>query len=119
MARLVKQRIDLRHTHLFGTGADLRDVVAGFDLSLVDYAKIEAGSAVLHHEGGHLRLGHSDTQPVTGDTRLGHFEQGAADPVTVSDTDIAIGETVDGEILAELPVDEVVSSQVVLPIAIG
>ncbi len=83
------------------------------------HAEIEAGPAVLDHQRGHFRLVQADAQPVTGDTRLRDLEQGAADPVTVSDAHLCIRQAIDSEILSELPVDEVVSSQLVLPIPIG
>ena len=115
----VKQRIDLGHAHALGPGGDLRDLVAGLDFSFLQHTEIEAGPSVLDHQRGHFRLVHADAQPVTGDTRLRHLEQGAADPVTVSDAHLCIWQAIDGEILSELPIDEVVSSQLVLPIPIG
>jgi hypothetical protein len=57
--------------------------------------------------------------PVTGDTRLRHLEQRAADPVAVSNADLCIRQAIDGKVFAELPINEVVSSQMALPIPIG
>ena len=57
--------------------------------------------------------------PVAGDARLRHFEQGAADPVAVADAHLLVRQAVDGEILPELPIGEVVSTELALPIAIG
>ena len=85
----------------------------------LQHAEIEARSAVLDHQRGHFRLVHTDAQPVTGDARLRHLEQGAADPVAVSNAHLRVRQAIDGKILSELPIDEVVSSQLVLPIPIG
>ena len=115
----VEERIDLEHAHALGPGRDLRDLVAGLDFPFVQHPEIEARSTVLDHQCGHFRLVEANAQPVTGDTRLRHLEQGAADPVTVSDTHLSIRQAIDGEIFSELPMDEVVSSQLVLPIPIG
>ena len=115
----VKQRIDLGHAHALGPGRDPRDLVAGLHFSFLQHTEIEAGSTVLDQQRGHFRLVHTDAQPVTGDARLRHLEQSAADPVTVSDTHLCIRQAIDGEILSELPIGEVVSSQLVLPIPIG
>ena len=41
-----------------------------------------------------------------------------ADPVAIADADLVIGEPLDGEVLAELSVDEVVSSELAFPVPI-
>src|SRR5208282_744623 len=45
--------------------------------------------------------------------------QSAADPVMVPDAHLCVRQALDGEILPELPVGEVLSTQFILPIAIG
>ena len=74
---------------------------------------------MLDHQRGHFRLVHANTQPVTGNARLRHLEQGTTDPVAVSDTHFCIRQTIDGKVLSELSVNEVISSKVVLPVPIG
>src|SRR5262249_34994884 len=76
-------------------------------------------SAARNQQCGHLRLVHADTDTVTGDARLRHFEQSAADLVMVADAHLLVGPAFDREVLAKLPIDEVVSTELVLPIAIG
>jgi hypothetical protein len=51
--------------------------------------------------------------------RLGDLELGFTDAVPVADADLGVGKAVDGEVLAELAVVEVVAPQVLLPIAVG
>jgi len=68
---------------------------------------------------GHLRLVHADAYPVTGDARLCHFEQRAADPVTIANAHLLVGQAVNGEVFPELPIREVVSVELALPVAIG
>ena len=41
------------------------------------------------------------------------------DPVAVADADLVVAEPFDGEVLAELPVDEVVASKLVFPVPVG
>ena len=101
---------------MLGTSQDPHDLVAGFDLALFEDAKIKAGSVMLHDERRHLRLIHPDAEPVAGDARLRHFEQRAADPVPVADAHLGVGQAVDREILAKLPVNEVVAAKLSLPI---
>ena len=115
----VKQRIDLRDAHALGTGRDLHDLVAGFDLALFQNAEIETGPAVRDEQRGHLRLVHADAHPVAGDARLCHFEQSATHPVAIANAHLLVGQAVDCEILPELPIGEVVSTELALPMAIG
>ena len=55
MTGRVQERINLRDGHTLVTGSNLHDLVAGFDLSLLDDAKIEAGSAMRHSTGEPLQ----------------------------------------------------------------
>ena len=118
MAGHVEQRVDLGDLHALGTRRDLHDLVAGFDLSLLEDAEVEAGSAMGDQQCGHLRLVHADADAVAGDTRLRHFEQSTTDPVMIADAHRIIGKSFNGEVLAELPIDEVAAAEPVLPIAV-
>jgi hypothetical protein len=59
----------------------------------------------------HPRLVHPNADPVTGDTRLGHFEQTGPDPVAIANAHLVVGEAPDGEVFAELPKGEVASPE--------
>ena len=48
-----------------------------------------------------------------------YLEGGGADPVAVADADLVVTESFDGEVLAELSVDEVVSAELAFPVPIG
>jgi len=115
----VKQRVDLGHAHAFGAAGDFGDLIAGLDVTFVDHAKIESGPAVLDQQRGHVRLIHANAEPVAGDARLRHLEQGRADFVTIADADLGVGKARDGEIFAELTCDEVQPTEMVLPVTIG
>src|SRR5689334_1074364 len=118
MSALVQQRINLRDGHTLGTLSNLHDLVAGFNLALLDDAKIEAGSAMRHEQCRHPRFVHADADPIAGDARLRHFKDGTPDAIAIPDADLAIGEPIDGEILPELPIAEVASTELGLPIPI-
>jgi len=115
----VQQGVDLGHGHGLGPLRDLGDLAAGSDLALFEDAEVEPGSAMRDQQGGHLRLVHADADPVAGDARLRHFEDGLPDPIPVTDAHFVVGEAVDGKVLPELPVSEVASPEATLPIAIG
>src|SRR5215475_4266555 len=102
-----------------GAGGDPHDLIAGHYFAFLQHTEIEARSTARDEQRGHLRLIHTDAHPVTGDARLSHLEQSAADPVPVADAHLFVRQAIDGEVLPELPVGEVVSTQFVLPIAIG
>jgi hypothetical protein len=95
------------------------DLVAGLDLSPFQDMEIEAGPAVRDKQRGHLRLVHADADPVAGDARLRHFEQSAPNTVMIADAHLVVGQTFDGEVLAEFPISEVGSAELALPIAVG
>src|SRR5579863_5228107 len=75
--------------------------------------------AMLEQQRGHFRLIHTDTYPVACHPWLRHFEKSAADPVTVADAYFRVRQAIDREVFSELPVDEVASRQLLLPIAVG
>lgn len=74
---------------------------------------------MLDQQRGHVRLLHANAEPVASDARLRHFEQGRADPVTIADANLGVGEALDGEVLTELAVDQMRPAQVFLPVAVG
>src|SRR3954462_15529629 len=119
MRRQVKQRIDLEHAHALVSQSDLFDLVTGLDVAFLDHAEIESGAAVPDQQRSHVRLVHANAEPVAGDARLRHFEQGRADPVAVSDAHVGVGEALDRKVLAELAVNEVRSTEMLLPVPIG
>jgi hypothetical protein len=59
-----------------------------------------------------------DADPIAGDARLRHFEQGIADPVMIANAHFGIRQSLDCEILSELAMGKVVSTELVLPITI-
>src|ERR1700733_15270044 len=75
MSRPIEERIDLEDTHALGPTCAPCDFVSCFDFPFVQHTEIEAGPSVFHQQRGHIRLVHADAHPVTGDTRLRHFEQ--------------------------------------------
>src|SRR5690242_9645583 len=66
----------------------------------------------------HPRLAQPDADPKAGHARLRDLEDCVPYLVAVADADLVVGEALDGEVLAELPVHEVVSLQLLLPVAI-
>ena len=50
---------------------------------------------------------------------MGDLEDGGADLVAVADADLVVAQPLDGEVLAELSVDEVVSPELAFPVPVG
>ena len=98
---------------------NLHDLVARADLPFFDDTEIKARPLMRYQKRSHLRVVHPYSDPIAGDARLRYFKQRAADPVAISDADLVIANTIDGQVLAELPILEVVTLKVRLPVAIG
>ena len=56
---------------------------------------------------------------IAGDPGLGDLELGLADAVAVADADLGVRQAVDGQVLPELAVAEVVPAEVILPMPVG
>ena len=115
----VEQRVDLRDRHLLRAGGELDDLVSCLHVAFLEHAEVEAGAAVGDEQGRDARVVHPDPDAVTGDAGLRDFEDGGADPVAVADADLVVAQSLDGEVLAELAVDEVGSSELAFPVAVG
>jgi hypothetical protein len=71
-----------------------------------------------YQQGRHLRIAHSNADPIASDAWLCHLEDRIANSVPISDADLTIRQTVNGEILSKLPVFEIVPAELALPIPI-
>ncbi len=67
----------------------------------------------------HLRIVHSDSEAIAGGAGLSHLKDGGADPVSIPNADLIVGETVNSEIFSELSVLEVISAEFALPIPVS
>ena len=75
----VEQCVDLGDGHLLGSDGELRDLVSGRDLSLLEHPEVEARPVVGDEQGGNPRVVQTDPDSVAGDARLCHLE--AAPPI--------------------------------------
>ena len=119
LVREVQQRVDVRDRELFWSVGGLFDLVAGLDEALLEDAEVEPRAVVRDEQRRHRRLVHADADAVARDARLGDLEQRLADAVAVPDADLVVRQALDGEVLAELAVGEVVASELALPVAVG
>ena len=60
-----------------------------------------------------------DADPIAGIPRLADFDDGSADPETVTDADFAVGETFHCKILTEIPEHEIRPPEMAGPVAVG
>ena len=114
----VEQRVDLGDGHLLRTRRELDDLVARLHLALFEHAEVEARAAVRDEQRGDARVVHAEPDAVAGDARLGDLEDGGADPVPVADAHLVVAQPLDREVLAELSVDEVASSELTFPVPV-
>ena len=118
VSREVEKRVDLGDRHLFRAGRELDDLVPGLHIAFFEHPEVEAGAAMGDEQSGNARVVHPDPDAVAGDTGLRHLEDGRADPEAVADAHAVVGQSLDREVLAELPVHEVVSSELALPVPV-
>ena len=114
----VEERVDLGDRHRLRARRELEDLVSRLHLALFEHAEVEAGAAVGDEQSGNARVVHPDPDAVTGDPGLRDLEDRGADPVAVADADLVVAESLDREVLAELSVDEVVSSKLAFPVPV-
>jgi hypothetical protein len=116
--RKIEQCVGLRHRQPFRTFGNFDDFVACPHLTLFDHAKVKPRPMMRNQQRGHRRLIHSYADAVAGHTRLGDFEQRAADPVTITDQYLAVRQAFHGEVFAELTEGKILAFELVLPVAV-
>src|SRR6516164_3933723 len=115
----IEESVGLGDAHALRTVADLHDLIPGRDVADFEHTEVEPGSVMLHQQGGHAWLVHPESNSVTGHARLRHFEQRAANPITVADADLIVRQAVHREVLAELSKHEILSPELPFPITVG
>jgi hypothetical protein len=118
MSWQVQQGIHFCDSDLFRTLGDSYDVIACADLSFLQHAKVKSWSSMGDKQGGHARLVQADADAVAGYARLGHFEYCSPNAVSVTDRDLVIGKSFNGEVLAELAKSEIRAPQKVRPVMV-
>jgi hypothetical protein len=116
VTRQVEESVDVGHRHRLRAPLEEQDVVARLHVALFEHPQVEAGPAVGDEQRGHPRLVHPDPHAVAGHARLADLEDGRTHAVAVTDAHLVVSESVHGEVLAELAVDEVVAPEELLPV---
>ena len=111
MAGQAEHPVDLRDGHCLWPGRDPHDRIARLNSALAQHPEVKARPVVRDQEPRrHPRVVHSDANPVTV-TRAGrHLEESLANLKAVTDAHLVVRQAADGEVLAELPVLEVVAA---------
>jgi hypothetical protein len=72
-----------------------------------------------HQQRRHQGVSHPYSDAEARHARLRDLEDRLPDQIAIADADLVIGEALDGEVLAELAIGEVVPPEFALPIAVG
>ena len=115
----VEQRVDVGHAQRVRAASGADDLVAGGDVALGQDAQVEPRTVVGDQQRRELRLPHPHPHPEAGDARLGDLELRLTDPVAITDADLVVAESLDGEVLPERAVLQVVASEELLPVPVG
>ena len=108
MAGQIQQPVNFCHGDLLGPVGFLHNFIAGTDFAFFDDAEVEPGTLVGNQQAGHLRLTQANADPVAGDSRLRYLKHCPANAVAVADADLVVTKALDGQVLAELTVLEVI-----------
>src|SRR5262249_44760190 len=117
-ARQIEQCVRVGDSKRMRAALRLNYLVAGFDQPLPDNPHVKAGPVMADQQRGHLGFAKPQADAVAGDPRLSDFELGRADPVPVADAHLVVRQAVDGQVLPELAVTEVVPAEMTLPVPI-
>ena len=119
MSGQIEQRVNLGHGHAHRSFADLDNLIPAAYFAFLQHAEVEAGPVVRYQQGGHARLIHPDADAIAGNAGLRHLEECATDAIAIADANFIVGKAFDGEVLAELTIDEVGTSELFFPEAVG
>jgi len=119
VSRQIEQAIDLRYGHSFWTIADFDDDVTWSNLPLLQNAKVKAGPSVVNDQRGHSRFVHANAQAIAGYARLCYLEYRIPNAISITDADLVIGKSFNGEILSELSETKIITNEKALPVMVG
>src|SRR5215471_11957426 len=111
----IEERVDLCDSHSLLRLAHLDDFVVGANFACLQNAEIESRPSPGCQQCRHPGLVHPNADAIAGNPRLSDLEHRAADLITIADAYGIVGQTFDGEVLAELAVDETGPLQLLLP----
>src|SRR3954467_13212140 len=114
----VEKRVSLGDGHSLCRLSDLDDLVTGGDVAFAKNPEVESRPSARRQQSWHPRLVHPNADAIAGHARLRDLKKRAADLIAIADAHRIVRQSVDGEVFAELSVDEVVSFQLLLPVAI-
>jgi hypothetical protein len=88
------------------------------NFSFLQDAKVKSWPLMCHQQGWHPRLVHADTHSIAVYARLCDFEYSLANAVSITNTDLVIRKSFDGEILAELSESKITAPKDMVPVLV-
>jgi len=119
MSWQIEEGINIGHADSLWTVSNFYNVVARPNFSFLQHAKVESWSVMCHEQGCHPWFIHADTDAVARHAWLRYFKYRTTDAVSIADADLVIKKSLNREVLSELPVDEVITSEKMFPVVIG
>jgi len=118
VSRQVQQGINFGHCNPFWTISEFDDVVACANFPFLQDAKVKARPSVCDEQRGHPRVIQADAHAVAGHARLCNFEYGVANAVSITNADLVIKKSFNGEVFSELAEAKIIAAEKALPIAV-
>ena len=109
---------DVADRHPFGVVLDELEPIAGADFAFLKDTEVEADPAATKKHLHKPRVSHLDSELEAGYAWLGNLHAGTADLEDVADVDLILEHPIDGEVLPELGMAEVLTMELLLPVLV-
>jgi len=114
----VQEGINFGYCHPFWTIGEFDDLVACANFPVLQNAKVKTGPSVRHEQRGHSRFVHADAYAIAGYTRLCYFEYRVTNAVSITNANLVILKSFNGEILPELSEAKITAPENLLPVSV-
>src|SRR5579863_1255690 len=117
-SRQIQESVNVGHANSLWTVSNFYNVVARPNFTLLQDAKVESWSVMCYEQGWHTRLVRANAHAVARYSWLRYFKYCTTDPVSISNADLVVRKSLDGEVFSELAKSKIVAAQKALPVMV-
>jgi hypothetical protein len=118
MSGQIQESINFRHGDPSWTISNSYDLVARPNFSFLQHAKVEPWPVMCNEQGWHSRFIHANDDAEAGYAGLCHFKDRITNAVPITDTNLVIGKSFNGEILSELAETKSIALKDAFPVSV-
>src|SRR5208337_1234528 len=112
----IQKGVNVAHADSFWTVRNFYNVISRPNFSFLQHAKVESWSVLCNQKRRHTRLVHADGDAVARHPWLRYFEYRTTNAVAITNADLIIRKSLDGEVFSELAKSKIVAAQKGLPV---